>query len=199
MERSFRDGETLRISDMDDEDDATGHEEFIVISGTPTILGDVVTITLATPLANDYSDTDTYVAACIDIGDMVASADAAVVTSASGTFDDGEVTAHNIGCIEEEVTFTFTSATAFNAAGAVSGSLGSGNVSTPFAPTNSDFASAFFTIAAAAWGGTFATSDTVVIDFHPASTGIWEKRVTPAGTASFATSARLHGITCTAA
>jgi len=53
------------------------------------------------------------------------------------------------------------------------------------------FTKPYFTIPAAAWGGTWANGETVTFITHPASIPIWEKRVIPAGANSLAGNKRI--------
>lgn len=183
----FRNGDLIRISDMASVTGA-GNEEFVRVSGTPTIVSSVATITLATPLVNGYSASATYVSSLIEFGDVAAGVvGTPTVTSAAGTFDKTKLTVQNIGGLYQVLTFTFSSATAFTCSGDTLGSLGSGTISGTFAPTNPAFGSAYFSLLSSAWGGTFAAGDTVVVTITPCSVMWWEKRVVPAGAGTIPT------------
>jgi hypothetical protein len=177
----FRNGGKIRISDMASTDAVTGNQEFHVINGAPSIAGDVVTITLTGTLANDYSASNTYVASMIEAGTVQASVGTPTVTSTAGTFDEAQMTAHSIGGLHETFTFTFTSATAFNCVGDTIGSVGSGNISSTFQPTNTGTGTALFTLPPAAWGGTFVAGDTVVVPTEPCAAPYVIKRIVPVG------------------
>jgi len=181
----FRDGDLIRISDKETLDGA-GSEEFVRITGTPAVNGDVVTIHLATALANAYTADVTWVSSLIELGGIAPSVDNKVVTSAAGTFNLGSVLPHNIGALSDTITLTFSSATAFTAVGTVAGALGTGNINSSFSPTHVALSAPYFTIHAAAWGGTFVNGDTVVFQTHPAAQGVWMKRVVPAGSVRLA-------------
>ena len=189
----FRNGNTIRIADKETAGEpdinGTGNEEFHVINGTPTILGDVVTITLTGTLANSYS-TNATVSSLIEVANIVASVTGKSVTSTSGTFDETKMTAHAIGGLYQIWTFTFSSSTAFSCSGDVVGSVGTGNINSTFAPNNTAFSTPYFTVLSSAWGGTFANGDTVQITTLPASTPIWEKRYIPAGAGAIAAQMR---------
>lgn len=172
----FRDTEQIRIKDG-------AAEEWATISGTPSVVGDIVTITLAAGLANAWSS-GAQVSSAIEVSDLTPTVTNKVVTSAAGTFDETDITLDNKGTIYDTWTLTFSDATNFSAAGSFKGAVGSGVIGSTFAPNNADYSQPYFSIPAAAWGGTFANGDTVVFVTHPAAAGIWEKRVIPAGAAS---------------
>jgi len=182
----FRDADTIRLCETSG---TSSTAEFATVSGAPTVVADVVSLDLASGLSNGYS-TAASCASVIDAGDIECSVSAATVTSASGTFDTTEISVDNIGGVYDTFTFTFTSATDFGCVGAAEGSLGSGAIGSSFAPNNSDFTKPFFTVATGAWGGTFASNDTVAVTLSPAAAPIWEKRVIPAGAASLAGNSR---------
>jgi hypothetical protein len=182
----FRNGEMLRISDKADVD-AAGNEEFIVISGVPTIVGNVVTIALATPLQNGYSNANTRVASVYTPADVQASIDNFVCTTAgSGDYNPASLTFDAIGGIEQTWTLTFTDATHFNIVGDTVGSVGTGTIGAGAAPNNAAFTKPYFVLAAGGFSGVFAAADTIVFQTHPATVPIWVKRVVPAGSAASA-------------
>jgi len=184
----FRDTETIRITDMDNPDSITGNEEFLTISGAPSVSGTQVTVTVAETLANDYTTANnTRVMPVYEVGDIFCELDNWVETSASGTYDEGAFppVTDNIGTIEQSVTLTFTDSTNFTATSDVSGvSLGSGTTGGDFTPSNPDYTKPYFTVESGGWGGTWAAGDTITFDTHPAAVPLWEKRVVPAGAAS---------------
>lgn len=177
----FRDTELIVIDDG-------SNQQFVAIDGTPTIDGSVVTITLADALLYNFSS-GVAVASVYEAGTVSASVDNKSLTTAAGTLDLGQVTAHNIGSCEADVTITFTSSTAFTCAANIGSSgdpvdLGSGNTSSSFAPNHPDLGEAIFTIPSAAWGGTWATSDTAEFQVHPAAIAIWGDRNAAAAVSS---------------
>lgn len=187
---NFRDGDLIRISDQSTLG-GSGNAEFHLIEGTPTVDADVVTITLATPLANNYSNTDTYVASIIDAGTVTGTTTGKVVTSVSGTFDANEMTVGNLGSIYQVVTFTFSSATAFTVTSdEVTFSPNTGSINATYAPTNVPVGASYFSVPASAWGGTWANGNTLVITTVPPCVPIWEKRILPASTASVSSETR---------
>ena len=186
----FRSGDTVRISDKATVT-ASGNEEYHTLTGTPTATGDVWTLAITGTLANTYSNSDTVISSVIESGDVACAISGVVETTASGTFDENSVTFDNIGTIYQSWTITFSDASNFSVAGDVVGSVGSGNISSTFSPTNADFSKPYFNIPAAVWGGTWAAAETVVFISSPAAVPVWEKRVIPAGASSLAGNSRI--------
>ena len=182
----FRDTEKLRISNMSDPDDVGGTEDFATISGTPVVVGDVVTVTLSSGLLNAYGTSDTYIASMIEAGDIASTVTTPVVTSAGGTVDEVQLGLHNIGGIEQAWTATFTSGTAYDLVGATAGAVGSGATGSSFAPLNGDFGTAYLTLPAAFWVGAWLAGDTVTFTTSPGAVPVFEKRVIPTGADSSA-------------
>ncbi|KJU85464.1 hypothetical protein MBAV_002341 [Candidatus Magnetobacterium bavaricum] len=147
--------------------------------------GNTATIKTVEQVANNYVTANGYAAMCLELGDLVTSLTDKVIVSASGTFNEANVTLNNVGCVEDTFTLTFTSATAFTCAGTYEGSIGSGTVGTTFAPTNPTVAAAFFSIPSSCWGGSWATGNTVQFKTHPSAYPLWFKEVVPVGTSAF--------------
>jgi hypothetical protein len=191
----FQDGDEIRISDQATVL-AAGSYEYATISGAPTYVGDVATITLASPLANTYTDTVTRVASILALADIKAAFDTFGVTSASGTYDSvtEPVLLDGISAVDDTWTLTFTSGTAFNIVGTATGAAGSGSIGTATAPNNPDFGAPYFTLASAGFGGTFLSGDTIIFHTTPAGAAVWEKRVVPIGAASLAGNKRIIGL-----
>ena len=185
----FRNTEMIRIWDEDVNGD-TVNAEWRTISGVPTVLGDVVTIALSAALAFGYSSANTYVSSVIEAGTVQAQATGFVATSGSGTIDSTKTTAHNRGGVQESWTLTFTGTTTFDLVGTVLGNVGSGNISSTFAPVNPDTGTPYLSILAAMWGGTWIAGNTVTFNTSPSSVPVFEKRVIPAGSAPFAANNR---------
>jgi hypothetical protein len=185
----FRDGESIRISN-ETSLGTGGTAEIHTISGTPSVLGDVVTITLAGTLANDYSDTNTYVSSLIEETGVAGATTGKSVTSVAGTFSEAYMVVGNLGSIYQTVTFTFTSATAFNVTSDAGITLAGGTRDTTYAPTNVGKGAAYFSVPATCWGGTFVAGNTVVITTIPPSVPILEKRIVPAGCTAFGSQSR---------
>lgn len=163
------------------------NEEFIVATAV-SWNSNVATLTLQSGLSysyDTYGNAGTVVAGVLDFGDTTASVDNIVVTSGSGIFEATYLTVANIGCVEDSWTLTFSNATQFSAAGATTGSVGSGNITDdPFAPSNAS-GGTYFSITASAWGGSYSGGDTVTFDTHHAAHSVWLKETVPAGTASY--------------
>ena len=187
----FRNGELLRLSDQADIDSA-GTEEFVRIHPSTAItnLGTVYTVPLETPLLNSFlAAAPTKVASVLESGDLLPNFTNFVVTSAgSGTYDEigNPLGLDNEGTIFQNWTLTFSDASNYSVVGDVVGSVGSGNISTDFSPTNPDFGVPYFTLLSAGFGGTFQASDTITWTTNPAAIPIWHERIIPAGAASFA-------------
>lgn len=183
----FADGDVIRISNKPTVSSA-GQEEFITLSGAPTIAGSVVTLTLATPLANSYLAADTRVCNVMPGGATLAPSLTAsnVATVGNGDLTFGSVSLGNLGTIYDQWTITFTSSTAFTVAGARTGSLGAGNTLADFAPANPNSGTPYFTIPASAFTGAWASGDTASFTTVPASIPLHAVRIIPAGAAAIA-------------
>ena len=178
----FKDGDTVYISDGT-------NSEFITLEspGGVSYSVDLVTLTLDSPttLQNGYlAATPTRVSAVIEAGTVETILDNVVETTTSGTFDENSVTLDNIGTVEQTWTLTFSDSLNFSVVGDVLGSVGSGDISTQFAPNNPDFTKPYFTIPTAVWGGTWANGETVVWQTHPAAYPLWAIQIIPAGSGS---------------
>ncbi len=185
----FHDGDTIRVTDMADPSAATGNEEFLTISGAPTVSGTQVTITVAETLANDYTvAAGSRVSSVYGAGDIKCSMTGWTETTAAGAYDEATYppVLDNIGTIEQTWTLEFTDASNYTVSGDTVGSVGSGSISADFAPQNPDLSKPYFTLEATGFGGTWAQGDKIVFTTHPAAVPIWEKRVVPAGAASLA-------------
>ncbi len=186
----FIDGRNIRLTNMDNPESVTGNEELLTVSGTPTLAGLVLTITVAETIANSYTVAGGSRAMSLySPGTVQTSFDNWVETSAgSGTYDEGSYppVLDNLGSVDETWTLTFTDATNFTVVGDSLGTIGSGTTGGDFAPSNSDFTKPYFTLESGGWAGTWAAGDTVVFQTHPASAPFILKRVVPAGTGSLA-------------
>lgn len=180
----FQNGQTIRITDKTDVDDVGGNEEYVVISTTPSVVGNIVTLTFAPVLQNGYSSSLGRVMNVYEPSDVVSSFDTVNVTSASGTFDENYLFADNIGTVEQDWTITFSNATTFTISGDTVGSVGGGNIGSGASPSNTDFSKPYFVIQAAAFGGTFTNGDTITFSTRPASVPVWLRRIVPAGAAN---------------
>lgn len=187
----FVDGDSIRVTNKATPDSGSGTEELHTISGTPSVAGLDVTITLSRNLDNDYAAADpTKVSSVYEPGvNLECVVDNWVETSASGTFDESTypVITDNIGTIEQTWTLTMNSANTCTIVGDTVGTVATGvSILSDISPVNSDFSKPYFTLEAAAFGGTWANLDTIVWQTHPAAQPLWEKRKVPAGCASLA-------------
>ena len=177
----FQAGDIIRIADGTNEE---WHEIDAVVADSSN---NFLEVTLVGELAHAFDADDTLVSSCIEAASVLASISNVAVTSATGgTLNSASLVAHNKGATHDTITLTFTSATAFSCAGLIAGSMGTGSRSSDFSPINSGTASAYFTIPANAWGGTFAAGNTVTFTLNPASIPVWYRREVPAGAGSLA-------------
>ena len=185
----FVDGDEIRLTNKLTPDSGTGTEETLTISGVPSVSGSDVTITVAEVIANDYTAAAAWVSSVIDKGDTECSTDTFVDTAAGdGAYDDAlyPVICDNIGTVEDAITVQFTDATHFSVTGSSGIDYGTGDTATDFIPENADFTKPFFTLEAAGFSGTWAASDTITFNIHPAAFAIWLRRTVPAACASLA-------------
>lgn len=183
----YQNGDTIRVTDKLTPTSITGNEEFLTISGAPVVVGTQVTITTSTLLANGYTVADgARVMSVYPHGDTKCTMTDWSETSGTGTYDETTypLTLDNIGTIEQTWTITFSDATNFTCSGDVTGSVGSGTISSDFSPSNTSFTKPYFTLESTGFGGTWATGDTIVFQTHPAAVPIWEKRIVPAACGS---------------
>lgn len=169
--------------------DGTNNEYFEEVSASKT--NNVYTLTLKSgdTVTNNYSTTNTYIASCINTGDIACSFDSVVVTSASGTFNTETfpILLDNIGTVYDSWTILFTNATTYTITGLNEGTLSSGgNISSNASPINSAFAKKYFTIQSGAFGGTFASGDMITFKTYPAAIPLWIREIVPANSASYA-------------
>lgn len=146
--------------------------------------GNVATVTLADGMLNDYSiaNADTFIGMCLPVGDLIATVTASWSLQ-TGDFDVTQVALTNKGTIEQFWTLEFSSASEFLCTGDTKGSLGIGNISSEFNPSNPDQGSPYFTIPINCWDGVIPQAgDTVTLRTVPASYAIWWKEVVPPDT-----------------
>lgn len=168
--------------------DDTHEEYFESVSASKTDNTYTLTLNAGDVTSYGYSTTNTYVASCINAGDVKCEFDSVVVTSTAGTFNYSSfpILLDNIGTVYDSWTLTFTNATTYTITGAYEGLLGSGgNISSDASPINPTFSKKYMTIQYGAFGGTFATGDTITFKTYPAAIPIWCREVVPAGTASY--------------
>lgn len=164
----FRNGDRLYLTNKTTYE-GVGDEEYASITGVADGVGGSKVLDLYSPLLYSYTNAAGRVASVLDHGDVQTSASIESVSVAgSGALSIGSFSVRQRGCLFDQVTFTFTSATNFNATSAKVGSLGSGTTGSTFAPINPGTASAYFSVPSSAWSGTFANDDVVVVNTVPA-------------------------------
>jgi len=176
----FTDGDSIRISDRATVD-ASGNAEIVTISGTPSLLGSILTINFTPALSNSYTAAASRVAKVLYINDLEPTYSGDSVTSTAGTYNFAQLDLTNLGTIYDTWTVTFSSPTAYSVAGASSGAVGTGNRSGDFSPLNPASSVAYFNLKSAGFGGTFAASDTIVFVTSPGAEPLWVRRDVPAG------------------
>jgi len=160
-----------------------------IASSSPySYTGNVATVQLQDTVSGSYAVANTYGAMCLgSSGDEIKpTTDNWAETSTAGTYDESSypVVVYNKGTVEDQVTLTFTSASAFTVSGLYQGSYGTGSTSADFEPTNPDTSVSYFKIDYRGWGGTWANGDTVTFHTHPAKLPRWFKEVVPASTSA---------------
>jgi len=182
----FHDGDTVCLyqpgAASDGSEDVYEYHDGVTVSQE----AGVATITLADGdmVAGDYA-AGGGCSSVLQFGDIAPAVAMTAMTSAAGIVDVAGITPDAIAGIDQTITITFTSATAFAAVSDVLGSLGSGTIGNAFAPTNADFTRPYYTIAASAWVGTFAAGDIVSFNQTAAAAAFWMRSVLPAGAAPF--------------
>lgn len=183
----FKPGDLIRISNKATVDAVAGTVEYATIaSGGVSYAGNTATLNLTGALVNSYSNADTKVASVYEPADIVGDYENVGGAMGSGTFDpaDGRLSIDSIGGVYDEWTITFTSATAFTCAGTASGSVGTGNTSSTFAPANAALGRPYFSLNTLAWGGSFSVGNTVTFRTIPAALPLWYRRIIPANAGS---------------
>jgi hypothetical protein len=147
--------------------------------------GNVATVELAEQVANAYTTAATFGAGCIYVDEVKCAASGWVETSSAGTYDETTypLIMFNDGTVYETWTSTFSSGSAFAVSGAYYGSLGAGNTSSDFSPTNPDTGQPYFTIDKDGWGGTWQSGDTVIFVTSPSAVPMIICETVPAGAA----------------
>lgn len=146
-------------------------------------VGNVATVKLESgqSVANAFATANTYVAGCINAGDIIAAISDWVEVLAAGTYDETTypVTAPNV-CEEETWTIEFVNATQFIITGAILGQVGTGSISADAAPVNPNNGEVYFTLDKDGWAGTLAALDYLTFKTHPAAVPLWLKEIVPA-------------------
>jgi len=151
-----------------------------------TWTGNTVAVKLADTLLNNYVTTNTVVGMCLSLGDLEPTKSKFSENLQGGSFDEDQIVLANKGTIEQRWTLTFTNGSDFTCVGDTVGSVGAGNYVSTFAPNNPDQGSPYLTIPASCWVGVTAIAgNTVVIDTHPSSFGIWWRENVPINTNAY--------------
>lgn len=153
-----------------------------IIAGDAVWSGNVATVALASQAPDNFAASDTYAGVCVQLGDLGSSFENVVATSASGVFDTYSLILNNIGTVEDDWTITFVSPSAFNVAGAVTGSLPSGSISSHYQAMNPAAGDFYFNIGFQSWGGSWQAGDRLTFTTRAAAKGFWLKEIIPAGT-----------------
>lgn len=145
-----------------------------------TWAGETATITLNEPLNSNYAS-GTRVCSCLVVNGLAPTVTGFTVTSSLGTYDDTTypILLEHQSTVEQSVTLTFTSATAFTATSDDgSATLGTGTIAGDFTPTNPNYSLPYFTLESAGFGGTFAIGDTIEFVTSPCAIPVWVKKIT---------------------
>lgn len=148
--------------------------------------GYVATIALEDQLANAYLAAESYVGICLEAGDVEPESLDWAEGSAAGTYDETAypLVLDNRGTVTDSFTITFTDATNFGCTGVEEGSLGSGLITSDFAPINPNTGQPYFTLDKNGWGGSWVNGDTVTFKTVAAGVAVWLKEIVPAATAA---------------
>jgi hypothetical protein len=138
-------------------------------------VGDSATLTLSSGVKNNFLASETKVAATIVKTNVKSFVDGVVKSFSTSTYDDTAypILTNAIGTVEETITLTMTSATAFSAISDWRGVLPNGSRSVDYAPINTDFNQEYFRLSAAGWGGVGAIGETFTFVLHPCAVGLW--------------------------
>lgn len=190
----WRIGQLIRISSQPYDNDAA-NTTWATITAV-AYAADRVNITIAAPGAAAAHTAGTHVAGVYTAAGVQASASTPVVTSAAGTCTTPS--AHNAGAVVQNFTLTFSSATDFAITGDTLGSLGTGTTTSTTRPAN-PAGSYYFTLASTAFGGTFASGDTITFATSPATIPIWIRRDVPPNCPSLSANNASWAWTCESA
>lgn len=182
-------GDAVYITDKTTVSSPTGAEEYATVASVGAPSGGTQVVTLAAPLGNSYGagGGGVRLASVIQVGDVLPLVSGvAVVSATGGALNQSAVTLYPRSTVADTWTLTFTSASAFNAVGQVSGAVGSGTVGGGFGPVNTDFGGSFFSLGAGALAGTWAVGNTVQFTTAPASIPLWLRRTVPVNTMTYA-------------
>jgi hypothetical protein len=182
-------GDNFFVTDRVTASSTEGNFEKRVISGSPAVNPDGVTVTIsfAEPLTNGYTAgavVSTFPPKSSIICNQFDNLDTTGITGTT-TVDlatAGNMVVNSVGALEMTLTFEMTAATTFDVTTDYSGraSLPSGNTTVDYAPSNGDVSQPYFTLKAGAIS-TGQTGDIFTLQIHPPAVCIVQKKVTPAG------------------
>lgn len=179
----FRAGMTIRITNYPTATSTTGTEDDLTIDTVTATDTLTCRITTVETIPNAYP-AGAKVQGLISLGETMApSVTDPVLSGVTWDFNALPLTLDNTGTILDTFTGTFSDSINFIVSGDNYGSCGAGNITTAFAPTNSNVSRPLFTLAAnsitaASAGSTFTFTTT------PAKAPVGELLVIPANTAS---------------
>ncbi len=177
----FADGDTIIVSDKTTPTATTGNEEIHTVSGTPSVSGTEVTITISTTLANAYA-AGASVSSTATGADLLCSVSG--WTDASDNYDETTcpLVLDNIGTVYDTWTLTYDGSGGFSVTGANEGTLATGSVSADYAPPNGNCNNKpYFTLEAAGHSASQSAGETLIFTTNPAAINIWQTLTVPAG------------------
>lgn len=181
-------GDDIRLTDKLTPASVTGNVEYLTVA-TKSVSGLNITITTTSPIGNNYAAYNNgsggKVGVICPAGVTAAAHDSPVITSAAGTLDLATypIAWNNMGADEQVLTYLFADATNFTVTSDRHGALAAGSRAGDYSPLHPYWNKSMGGLPAAAWGGTWAPGDTVVMGMHAAASYVWEERNVPAGCA----------------
>lgn len=160
------------------------NEAKVQVVGTPTWIGNTATIVISGELGYNFAMTDTVVSTIMDLGDVEKSFNFWAELSVDGEYDESTypVELYNVGTISESWTILFEDSENFSVSGAITGSLGSGDINTDFQPGNDN--SYYFKISKDGFSGLWISGESITFNTTHAGQGLWAKEIVPAGIGS---------------
>lgn len=146
----------------------TGGNPYPKTISTAVFAGLQCTITLDSSVGTALS-TGAFISSAIVTNDLSAKADTFVKTFSTSTFNHALVTLSHLATIEHNITVTMTGANTFTVVSNRLGAMANGSRLTDYAPLNPNFALPYFTLPAAAWGGTATLGEIMTFKTHPAA------------------------------
>jgi hypothetical protein len=186
-------GDDIVVTNLASAADATGTVETLICVSV-TYSGTLATIICEGGLRYAYQPTrtsggvviPTRVASAINYGDVKCGFTTSNNTSVLGTFDASKIEPRNLGARHQTITLSFNSATAFTAVSNLSelGTLTSGSISGTWSPVDAA-ARQMLSVPANAWGGSWASGDSIQIHTTPPAMPVFFCTQVQAGAAAF--------------